>query len=44
MCGIVGYIGENEKKEFGKLWQARVENILLDTENWDKMITIKLSK
>jgi len=39
-----GLASENEKKEFGKLWQARVENILLDTANWDKMITIKLSK
>ena len=31
---------EGEKKQFGKLWQARVEKILLGTENWDKIITV----
>ena len=36
-----GLASEEEKKEFGKLWQARVENILLSTELWDKMITVK---
>ena len=35
-----GLASEGEKKQFGKLWQARVEKILLGTENWDKMITI----
>ena len=35
-----GLASEGEKKQFGKLWQARVEKILLGTENWDKMITV----
>ncbi len=35
-----GMASEDEKKEFGRLWQARVEKILLSTELWDKMITI----
>jgi hypothetical protein len=35
-----GLASEGEKKQFGKLWQERVEKILLGTENWDKMITI----
>jgi len=30
-----------ENEEFGRLWQERVEKILLSTEIWDKMITIK---
>ena len=30
-----------ENEEFGKLWQARVEKILLSTELWDQMITIQ---
>jgi hypothetical protein len=36
-----GLASEDEKKEFGRLWQARVENILLSTDMWDKMITVK---
>ena len=35
-----GLASEDEKKAFGKLWQARVEKILLSTELWDDMITI----
>ena len=35
-----GLASDDEKKEFGKLWQARVENILLSTELWDDMIKI----
>ncbi|MCD6212903.1 MAG: hypothetical protein J7J02_07975 [Sulfurovum sp.] len=35
-----GLASDDEKKEFGKLWQARVENILLSTDLWDKMITV----
>jgi len=31
---------DEEKKEFGRLWQARVEKILLSTELWDDMIKI----
>jgi len=34
-----GLASDDEKKEFGRLWQARVENILLSTDLWDKMIT-----
>ena len=29
-----------EKKQFGVLWQSRVENILLSEELWDSMVTI----
>jgi hypothetical protein len=36
-----GLASQDEKKEFGRLWQARVEKILLSTELWDQMITIK---
>jgi formylmethanofuran dehydrogenase subunit E len=36
-----GLASEDEKKEFGRLWQARVEKILLSTDMWDKMITVK---
>ena len=36
-----GVATQDEKKEFGRLWQARVEKILLSTELWDQMITIK---
>ena len=36
-----GLASEEEKKMFGKLWQARVEEILLSTELWDKILTIK---
>jgi hypothetical protein len=35
-----GLASSDEKKEFGRLWQARVEKILLSTDLWDKMITI----
>jgi formylmethanofuran dehydrogenase subunit E len=35
-----GVATAEEKKAFGKLWQARVEKILLSTELWDQMITI----
>ncbi len=35
-----GLASEAEKKEFGRLWQNRVENILLSTELWDSMITV----
>ncbi|RRS32874.1 MAG: hypothetical protein P794_00345 [Epsilonproteobacteria bacterium (ex Lamellibrachia satsuma)] len=37
---LQGMASEEEKKEFGRLWQERVEKILLSTELWDKMITI----
>ena len=30
-----------ENEEFGKLWQARVEKILLSRDLWDQMLTIK---
>ena len=36
-----GLANDDEKKEFGKLWQSRVENILLSTNLWDQMITIE---
>jgi hypothetical protein len=36
-----GLASGDEKKEFGRLWQARVEKILLSTELWDQMITIE---
>ncbi len=36
-----GLASEEEKKMFGKLWQTRVEEILLSTELWDKILTIK---
>jgi hypothetical protein len=36
-----GLATPEEKKEFGKLWQARVEKILLSTDLWDQMITVK---
>jgi hypothetical protein len=35
-----GLASDEEKKEFGRLWQARVEKILLSTELWDDMIKI----
>jgi hypothetical protein len=37
---LQGLASEGERKEFGRLWQARVEKILLSTELWDQMITI----
>ena len=36
-----GVATPEEKKEFGRLWQARVEKILLSTDLWNQMITIK---
>ena len=35
-----GLASEGEKKQFGKLWQERVENILLSTDLWAQMITV----
>ncbi len=32
---------KEENREFGELWQARVEKILLSPDLWDRMITIK---
>ncbi|KYJ86040.1 hypothetical protein [Sulfurovum riftiae] len=37
---LQGLASEGERKEFGRLWQARVEKILLSPELWDQMITI----
>ena len=36
---LQGMASDEERKEFGRLWQARVEKILLSAELWDKMIT-----
>jgi len=36
-----GLASGGEKKQFGKLWQERVEKILLSTELWDTIISIK---
>jgi len=38
---IQGLATAEEKKEFGRLWQARVEKILLSKDLWDQMITVK---
>lgn len=38
--GIQGIATDEEKKAFQMLWQQRVENILLSSELWDKLITI----
>jgi hypothetical protein len=38
---IQGIASEEEQKEFGRLWQQRVEKILLSTELHTTMITIK---
>ncbi len=38
---LQGLATPEEQKQFGALWQARVEKILLSPELWDKMITIK---
>jgi len=35
-----GLASDDEKKEFGRLWQSRVEDILLSTELWNSMLTI----
>jgi len=37
---LQGLASAGERKEFGKLWQARVEQILLSETLWDQMITI----
>ena len=37
---LPGLASAGERKEFGRLWQARVEKILLNKELWDQMITI----
>jgi len=37
---LQGLASAGERKEFGELWQERVEKILLDTNLWDQMITI----
>ncbi len=36
-----GIATSEEQKKFGNLWQERVEKILLSTEQWDNIITIK---
>ncbi len=36
-----GKASNEEKKEFGRLWQARVENILLSTDLWNNMVSVK---
>ncbi|MEA1954311.1 MAG: hypothetical protein U9O24_07950 [Campylobacterota bacterium] len=36
-----GVASQEEKKQFGKLWQERVEKILLDEKNWNTIISIK---
>jgi hypothetical protein len=38
---LQGLASEGERKEFGRLWQARVEKILLSPELCGQMITIK---
>jgi len=38
---LQGLASAGERKQFGKLWQDRVEKILLDTSLWNKMITLK---
>lgn len=37
---LQGLASEGEKRQFGLLWQERVEKILLGSENWDTMIHI----
>jgi len=37
---LEGVASAEEKAQFGKLWQARVEKILLSTDLWDQMVTI----
>jgi len=37
---LQGLASAGERKEFGRLWQARVEKILLDKTLWDQMVTI----
>jgi hypothetical protein len=37
---LQGQASQEEKKEFGRLWQARVEKILLSETLWDSMVSI----
>ncbi len=37
---LQGQATDEEKKQFGVLWQARVEKILLSEELWESMVTI----
>ena len=37
---LQGIASEEEQKEFKRVWQERVEKILLSTELWDKMLTL----
>jgi hypothetical protein len=37
---LKGSASEDERKTFGKLWQARVEKILLSTDLWDEMLVL----
>jgi len=37
---LQGMATAEEKKQFGQIWQERVEKILLSTDLWDQMITI----
>jgi hypothetical protein len=37
---LQGLASEDEKRTFGKLWQARVEKILLNNANHTQLITI----
>jgi hypothetical protein len=38
---LQGIASKEEKAQFGRLWQARVEKILLSQDLWDQMITIR---
>jgi len=38
---IQGIASEEERKQFGELWQARVEKILCSPELWSEMITVQ---
>ncbi len=40
---LQGTATPEEKEAFGKLWQARVEKILLSPSLWDQMITLNTS-
>ena len=37
---LQGLASAGERKEFGRLWQARVEKILLNKTLWDQLVTI----
>ncbi|SMC08615.1 FmdE family protein [Nitratiruptor tergarcus] len=41
---IMGKAGIEEKKMFQSLWQERVEKILLNKENWNRVLTISSNK